>query len=77
METNHDTSLSFKNQDFYIGIDVHKNQWTLSVLLLLKKTGKIQTMAQIDGNKNQSSLNQLPRNTSSVKHTPPQNTRTE
>jgi len=40
MELKHDTLLSFKNQDFHIGIDVHKNQWTLSVFsmnMLLKK----------------------------------------
>jgi transposase len=40
MEIKHDTSLSFKNQDFYIGIDVHKKQWTLSITsmnMLLKK----------------------------------------
>lgn len=40
MEKKHDTSLSFKNQDFYIGIDVHKKQWTLSITsmnMLLKK----------------------------------------
>ena len=36
----HDTSLSFKDQDFFIGIDVHKRQWTLSIVsmnMLLKK----------------------------------------
>jgi transposase len=40
METNHDSSLSFKNQDFYIGIDVHKKQWTICIIsmnMLLKK----------------------------------------
>ncbi len=40
MDTKHDTSLSFKDQDFFIGIDVHKNQWTLSIIsmnMLLKK----------------------------------------
>jgi transposase len=32
-------SLTFKNQNFYIGIDVHKKQWTISVIsmnMLLK-----------------------------------------
>ena len=40
MEHVHDTSLSFKDQDFFIGIDVHKKQWTLSITtmnMLLKK----------------------------------------
>ena len=40
MDTKHDTSLSFKDQDFFIGIDVHKRQWTLSIVsmnMLLKK----------------------------------------
>jgi transposase len=40
MNVKHDTLPSFKNQDFYIGIDVHKNQWTLSIFfmnMLLKK----------------------------------------
>ena len=40
MDTKHDTSLSFKDQDFFIGIDVHKKQWTLSIIsmnMLLKK----------------------------------------
>lgn len=27
----HNTKLSFDNQDFYVGIDVHKKQWTISV----------------------------------------------
>jgi transposase len=35
-------NLSFKNQDFYIGIDVHKKQWTICVThmnrMILKKT---------------------------------------
>lgn len=37
---NNDNSLSFKNQDFFIGIDVHKKQWTLSIIsmnMLLKR----------------------------------------
>ncbi len=40
MTIKHDSSPSFKNQDFYIGIDVHKNQWTISIItmnMLLKK----------------------------------------
>jgi transposase len=40
MNVKHDTLPSFKNQDFHIGIDVHKNQWTVSVIsmnMLLKK----------------------------------------
>jgi transposase len=40
MNVKHDTLPSFRNQDFYIGIDVHKNQWTLSIFfmnMLLKK----------------------------------------
>lgn len=28
---NHNNQLSFENQDFYIGIDVHKKQWTICV----------------------------------------------
>jgi transposase len=40
MDTNHSTSLSFKNQDFFIGLDVHKKQWTLCIMsmnMLLKR----------------------------------------
>ena len=40
MNAQYDTLPSFKNQDFYIGIDVHKNQWTVSIVsmnMLLKK----------------------------------------
>jgi len=40
VEQKHDTSLSFKNQDFHIGIDVHKKQWTLSIMcsnMLIKR----------------------------------------
>ena len=40
MAVKHDTLPLFKNQDFYIGIDVHKNQWTLSIIsmnMLLKR----------------------------------------
>lgn len=27
----HCNKLSFENQDFYVGIDVHKKQWTICV----------------------------------------------
>lgn len=40
MNTKHDTLPSFKNQDFFIGIDNHKNQWTFCIFsmnMLLKK----------------------------------------
>jgi len=41
METQ-DNTLSFKNQDLYIGIDVHKKQWTICIThmnrMILKKT---------------------------------------
>ena len=32
MTSNYDNVLSFKGQDFYIGIDVHKKQWTIRVI---------------------------------------------
>lgn len=40
MSSFQNNSLTFKNQSFYIGIDVHKKQWTICVIsmnLLLKK----------------------------------------
>jgi transposase len=40
MDTSHDTSLSFKNQNFFIGIDTHAKQWTLNIVsmnMVLKK----------------------------------------
>jgi transposase len=40
MNIKHDTLPSFKNQDFFIGIDNHKNQWTFCIFsmnMLLKK----------------------------------------
>lgn len=40
MNVQHDTSLSFKNQDFYIGIDTHARQWSLKIVsmnMLLKR----------------------------------------
>ncbi len=41
--------LSFKDQDFYIGIDVHKKQWTVSVIsqnMLLAKTVSIDPLPE-------------------------------
>ena len=39
---NQNNNLSFKNQDFYVGIDVHKKQWTICVThmnrIIYKKT---------------------------------------
>ena len=32
MSSFQNNSLTFKNQNFYIGIDVHKNQWTICVV---------------------------------------------
>lgn len=32
MATSNNTAYSFKGQDLYIGIDVHKKQWTISVM---------------------------------------------
>lgn len=40
MNKNHDNVLSFKDQDFYIGIDVHKKQWTIRVISLNMGLGK-------------------------------------
>lgn len=40
MSSSKHNSLTFKGQNFYIGIDVHKKQWTISVVsmnMLLKK----------------------------------------
>ena len=40
MDANYSTSLSFKKQDFFIGLDVHKKQWTLSIMsmnMMLKR----------------------------------------
>ena len=40
MNLQHDTSLSFENQDFFIGIDNHDRQWTINIVsmnMLLKK----------------------------------------
>ena len=40
MDNTHNNSISFKNQNFFIGLDVHKKQWTLSIMssnLLLKR----------------------------------------
>jgi transposase len=40
MVNTNNNSLSFKNQDFFIGLDVHKRQWTLSIMssnMLLKR----------------------------------------
>ena len=40
MDNVHDRSLSFKNQNFFIGIDTHQKQWTFNIVsmnMVLKK----------------------------------------
>lgn len=43
METQNN-KLSFKNQDFYIGIDIHKKQWTISITHMNRKIYKKTTI---------------------------------
>ncbi len=40
MKQEHSNKLSFKDQDFYIGIDLHKRQWTISVISMDMVMGK-------------------------------------
>ena len=40
MKEKHDNKLSFKDQDFYIGIDVHKKQWTINIVSMKMVMGK-------------------------------------
>jgi len=40
MTGNYDNVLSFKGQDFYIGIDVHKRQWTIRIISMNMGIGK-------------------------------------
>ena len=40
MSKKNNTALSFKGQDFYIGIDVHKKQWTIKVVSMNMSSGK-------------------------------------
>jgi transposase len=40
MKQQHSNKLSFKDQDFYIGIDLHKKQWTISVISMDMVMGK-------------------------------------
>ncbi len=44
MNKKHDKAISFKGQDFYIGIDVHKKQWTIVVISMNMRLGRSVTI---------------------------------
>lgn len=49
MDNHYSTLNSFKQQDFYIGLDVHKRQWTISIIsmnMLLKRHQSIDPSPQ-------------------------------